>query len=470
MTESRVYTATDTLKKFHASDLPMRFVRGPIGSGKSVAMVMELLRRAMEMPPQGDGVRRSRAVIIRNTLQQIKSTALVTLLDWTRPFSTYKISDQTVKWRMPLPDKTHVECDILLLPLDTPENVQRLLSLELSFAWCSEVRELPLEIVQAVYSRCGRYPSRAALPDGYWYGLFAETNSFSEDSGYYEFLELDRPSNVGYWVQPGAFEPGAENRENLPSRYYEEMLETNTPEWSDQYLHNQITPSLSGQAVFRASFSTDFHVAKTELNPIPGYPMIIGMDFARHPAAVIGQIDNTGRLLIFAECEHENMGIEKFVEEHVIPLLRQPRFAGIPSYVVGDPAGISRGQIGEESVFDALKRLGFTATPAMTNNIDPRLRAVEKWLLKSREGKAVMLFDPVHCSMLIQAMQSKYRYKINKVGDMEPKPDKKRPWADLADALQYLCLGTDVSLRGRVMNKMSPKHAAEKVPAAGGWT
>jgi len=273
-----------------------------------------------------------------------------------------------------------------------------------------------------------------------------------------------------YFVQPGAFETGAENRENLPSRYYEEMAESNTKEWCEQYIHNQITPSLSGQAVFRSSFSTDFHVSKHPLNPIPGYPAIIGMDFARHPAAIIGQIDNKGRLLILAETDAENCGVEKFVEEYVKPLLYSPRFAGIPSYVVGDPSGISRSQIGEESVFDALRRLGFAAIPAQTNAIDPRLRAVEQWLLKSRQGEAGMLFDAENCPMLIQAMQSKYRFRIKKTGEMEDRPDKARPWADLADALQYLCLGTASNLRGRVMSAMGQKQRPAETVSAAGWT
>jgi hypothetical protein len=469
MSDNKIYTAPPVLAEFHRDSSPMRLVRGPIGSGKSVGMVMEIMIRAQNHPPDANGVRRSRCAVIRNTLSQLKSTCLVTLQEWLRPISHYKVSDQTIYLRFPLPDGTKVECDVLMLPLDTPENVQRLLSLELTFAWCSEFRELPLEIVQAVYSRCGRYPSRANVKD-YWYGLWGETNSFSEDSAYYDFLELERPGNVAYFIQPGAFEEGAENRENLPPRYYEEMLESNTPEWANQYIHNKITPSLSGQAVFRNSFSTMFHVSKEELNPIPGYPMIIGMDFARHPAAIFGQIDNQGRLLILQETDAENCGVERFIDEFVKPLLYQPRFAGIPSYIVGDPAGAQRSQIGEESVFEALKRLGFAAIPAQTNPIDPRLRAVEGWLNRSREGKAMMLFDGRNCPNLILSMQSKYRFKIRKTGEMEDKPEKTRPWADLADALQYLCLGTASNLRGRVMSAMGQRPPPQSQVASGGWT
>ena len=67
-TISKSYTATSTLAQFHASNAPLRLIRGPVGSGKSVGMVMECVRRAQETPYGEDGVRRSRAVAVRNTL------------------------------------------------------------------------------------------------------------------------------------------------------------------------------------------------------------------------------------------------------------------------------------------------------------------------------------------------------------------------------------------------------------------
>jgi hypothetical protein len=66
----------------------------------------------------------------------------------------------------------------------------------------------------------------------------------------------------------------------------------------------------------------------------------------------------------------------------------------------------------------------------MTNKIDPRLRAVEKFLVEQRNGGPAILFDPVHAYELILAMQSRYRYKIRKDKTLEDKPEKKHPWSD----------------------------------------
>lgn len=463
------YTPPPTLRRFMVSNARVRAVRGPVGSAKSTACAMELFRRSCEAPMQADGIRRSKWVIVRNTLQQLKTTNLVTIQQLLRPVTNYKVSDQTLQLRLP-----GVESDWLLLPLDTPENVQRLLSLELTGAWVSEFREIDPEIVQSVLSRCGRYPSRAVLNEtqgDYWYGLIMESNSFTEDSPWFEQLEEKLPTNWEYFVQPGAFDPGAENRENLPPRYYEDLMESNTEDWVDQYIHNKIGPSLSGQAVFRKSFIHSFHVAEGPLIPQPGLPIAIGLDTGRNPAAVLGQIDTRGRLLVFDAVYAENMGMDLFLTTVLRPLLNHEKYAATPAYLVIDPACRQRSQIGEENVLEAVKRNGFSAIPAQTNNIDPRLRAVEKFLVEQRAGGAAILFDPQGCRDLVLAMGSRYRYKIKKDTTLEEKPEKLHPWSDLADALQYLCLGTSSNMRGKIMRMLTPNvHDVQPEAAASGWT
>lgn len=461
------YDPPPTLKRFHQSDARLRFVRGPVGSAKSSAMVMELLRRACETPKDvNDGIRRSKFVITRNTLQQLKTTCWITVQQLIRPIVKFKVSDQTIQLRLP-----GVESDWILLPLDTPENVDRLLSLELTGVWASEFRELDPQLVADAYSRCGRYPSPKNLRQEdrhYWYGLIAETNSFSADSPWYEKLEEALPANWDYFVQPGAFEPDAENRENLPSRYYEDLIEANDEAWCEQYIHNRITPSLSGQAVFKNAFIPDFHVAEESLTPIPGHPLIIGMDTGRNPAAVICQLDGIGRLLVLDEIHAANMGMTMFLDQKLTPLLGTPRFAGLSGYLVLDPICVRRSEVGEESVLSACRDAGYQAVPAQTNNIAPRLRAVDKFLNKQAGGKAAILFDPVYCKTSILCMQSKYRYKRKKDKTLEDKPEKLHPYSDLMDSLQYACLGTDTRLRGRVFRQTPSTKPSQ--PSVAGWT
>jgi hypothetical protein len=432
-------------------------------------MVMELLRRALEQTPDPkDGIRRTRFVIVRNTMPQLKTTSMKTINELLRGVATYRAQDHSFDLKF-----GDVESEWIMLPLDTPENVQRLLSLDLTAGWLSELRELPPQILLDVLSRCGRYPSMMNGGPS-WYGVIGETNSFSEDSPWNKILEekdlmgKPLPSTWDYFIQPGARDFNAENKENLVLGYYEDLIESNSPEWVEQYVDNKITPSLSGEAVFRASFKSDFHVAKTDLIPIPGTMLVIGMDFGRNPAAVITQTDPRGRLVVLDELIESGMGVEQFIQTKLRPLLSQPKYARLPAGIVGDPSGVARGQIGEESVFGMFKRLGLSAQPAQTNNIEPRLRAVEKWLLQQRDGSAAFLISP-HCLTLIRAMQARYRFARTKGGILQPVPDKGHPWSDIADALQYAVLGHSGQVLARLV-RVRHDRAPRRPPSSKGWT
>jgi hypothetical protein len=429
-------------------------------------MIWELMKIACQQAPNpNDGIRRTRMLVFRNTFPQLKSTCLVSIMNSLRGIAHWVPSEPAVRIRI-----GDIESEWLMIPLDSPENIQRLLSLELTYAWASEARELDPQLVKDALSRCGRFP---AVVDGgaTRYGLIAESNSFRIDSPWYSQLEEELPSNWEYFVQPSALSPDADWLQYLQPTYYDDLIETNTPEWVEQYIENKYGESLDGQAVYKNSFDAETHVAKSEIKCYPGSPLLIGMDFARWPAAVVCQVDARGRLLVLAELEHENIGVEKFSREYLLPLLSSDRFSRCPSFIVGDPSGVQRSQIGEQSVFDSLKALGFRAYPAVTNRIEPRIRAVEKYLIQNRgNGQSGMLIDP-SCKELIAGFLWKYRYKKLKSGGLDVVPDKIRPWADLHDALQYACLGTAASTMARAMASIRSSNAVAqpRIPT-GAWT
>ena len=72
------------LSEFMQSEARIRIIFGPVGSGKSTACCMELMRLALDQEPSPkDGIRYSKAAVIRNTYGELRTTTLET---WTSIF------------------------------------------------------------------------------------------------------------------------------------------------------------------------------------------------------------------------------------------------------------------------------------------------------------------------------------------------------------------------------------------------
>lgn len=433
---------------------------GPIGSGKTTVCLFEITRRAREQAPGSDGLRHTRWAIVRNTRQQLKDTTLKSFIRWFPPgvAGAWKESEMTFTLRF-----ADAICEILFRPLDTPEDVQRLLSLELTGAYINECRELPEEIVVALRGRLGRYPSG---PDGTptWHGLIGDTNPPPEDTWWYQNMEVKTPSTWAVFKQPGGLEPNAENRENLPERYYEDLMEGASEEFIRVYVHGQYGRSMSGRPVYEHTFIPSFHVSKEPLRAIKStaFPLVIGMDFGRTPAAIVKQRDHKNRVLTLDELVSTNMGLERFVDTRLKPLLAS-KYPENRYVICGDPSGWYKGQMNEETVADVFRRAGLRAVPAPTNDSDRRIAAVEGWLAKQVDGAAAYLVDP-ECSWLIQGFKSGYRYRKRTDGRYEPTPYKNE-YSHPHDANQYADLGIGLNV-GDAM----PRRREVVLVSAKGWT
>ena len=463
------YYPPPTLKRFmNDSTSLVRIVVGPIGSGKSMACIIELLRRATQQVPDAQGKRNTRFAIIRNTSQQLRTTVLVDARQYLGPMMDYFTTDSTIRVRVPLQDGTTVVSDWLLIPLDTEVDQKRLLSMQLTGAWVNEIREVPIAIVDPLIGRLGRYPSKA-MGGPSWHGLIGDTNPWDTDSPYHEALVLKPAKNWTLYHQPSGIGPDAENIENLPANYYENLLGRGE-EWAAVHIESLWGTSNAGQAVFRRSFHAPTHVRDMKVVVNPLRPIAIGLDFGRTPTALIGQVDTFGRLLVFKEIVTEDMGLIQMVEEYLKPVLFGEPFNGKRFFVVADPAGRERSQLSEENPFDILKQRGFLAYPAGTNKIANRLTAVEGILRRQIAGEPAIQIAREGCPTLIRALGNKYRYRRKKDGQIEDVPEKLHPWSDVSDALQYLVLGVNSDLTGRVLLRDRPKAQVKKAPSAMAWT
>ena len=470
------YVATPSGSKFMQSSAGVRLIMGPVGSGKSVVCIMEVFRRCAEMPKCKDGVRRSRWAIIRNTNQMLRETTLKSWFNWFPDgvAGNWKVSDKVFNLKV-----GDIDAEILFLPLDTPDDQRKLLSLELTGAFINEAREVHPELIVAARSRMPRYPSKSMLADDpktgkppqYWSGLIMDTNPPSEDSWLYEQFEVLKPKGWEMFRQPSGMSPLAENRDNLGPTYYEDMMDGATEDFIRVHVHGEYGRSLVGKPVYEKSFVREYHVAPTVLRHIEydQYPIIIGMDFGRTPAAVFLQRDARGRVLVLDALYVTNLGLQGFLREHVKPLLSR-KFPANKYIICGDPAGWARSQLNEENVEDIFKAEGLRSFRAPTNDPTKRIASVEKLLASQVNGGAALLFSSPETSdgqkYLIQAMYGGYKYKRKKDGSYEAEPAKD-DFSHCSDALQYGCLGID---SGAMASALGAKRRPVRVVSSAGWT
>ncbi len=429
------YTPSATVAKMLCSTAKVTGIVGPVGSAKSVGCIMFMMKKAAEQPPGKDGIRRSRWAIARNTQAQLRDTSWKTFKEWFPVGVAGEWKEQAQEYRFRAGD---VEADFIGRALDTPSDVGRLLSLDITGAWINEAREIPQEILEGILGRCGRYnPERFIQEQRGWSGLVWDTNPPEEGSFWHDKIE-NPPPTWNVFRQPGGRDPKAENIENLPKGYYEDLVENNSEEWVRVYVDCHYGLGNAGKPVWR-DFKRSIHVAPEVLrlpDNISEPFLVVGMDFGLTPAAVIGYQTPTGQIQIVNECWSDDMGVTRFVDLKLKPVLR--RYPGADSLVIGDPAGRNRTMNDEKSCFDILKQARVQAQAASTNALVPRLGAVENLLTRTIDGQPGLLISP-NCTHLIAALNGGYRYAAKRNGAISDSPDK-NIHSHISDALQYLAL------------------------------
>lgn len=482
------YKAPPTGARFMKSAAFGRLIAGPVGSGKTVCCVIELLRRAIGQKKAADGYRYTRFAIVRQTLKQLKDTVLKDCQQWLGALGQWKVSEGV--FHLEFGD---VRSEWVFIPLENAEDQARLLSMQLTGGWLSECIEMDLDVLGPLSGRLGRYPSGAqGTPT--WFGWIADTNFPTEMTPWHTFMEdpLNSVRGVEIFKQPSGLSPEAENLNWLvqteetmalpldhPQRiaqgrmYYERFVQQfgENSDWVRRYVYAEYGDDPSGAAVFKNTFRSDFHIVKDTLL-IPGYPILVGQDFGRNPWSLIAQMDHMGRLVIHEEVPGTNVGLEKHVNENLRPRLFNQKYMGYRIAVVGDPSGIAKSSIGEESCFDALSRLGFPAFPAPTNDIEPRLRAVEALLGRQTMGGPTLMISRAGAPFLCRAMSGGYRFTKQKTGALRTTPDKtdKEGFSHVADDLQYLALVVHGNIVPDITRRIRPRAKKRASVSSLGWT
>ena len=434
-----------TCDAFMASNAFVRGIRGPIGSGKSTACCAEIVKRATMQKPGPDGKRRSRWAVIRNTYPELKTTTIRTWHGLVPP--------EVGRWVDQGPPTHYVEfgdvvLEVLFIALDSPGDVRKLLSLELTGAWINEAREVSKAVLDGLTGRVGRYP-RMDVGGPTWFGVIMDTNPSDSDHWWYKLAEEDRPEDFAFFSQPSGLSPDAENRANLPAGYYERAQLGKSDDWIRVYVRGEYGFVQDGKPVY-PEYSDSIHCAPLPLIPMPGQAFI-GLDFGLTPAATFHQKDARGRITTFHELVAESMGATNFAR---LLSTEMARFPSCKWEIVGDPAGEQRAQTDEQTVFQVLIANGIHARKARTNDFTLRRDAVGNALSRLIDGRPGYLLSPT-CTRLRKAMAGGYCFRRIQVANDRYKdvPDKDMN-SRVAESAQYALI--EMGENPRAMSQSRP--------------
>lgn len=476
---------------------PIDAITGPAGSGKTVASIFKAIRFSVAVMPVGrDGVVRVRGAVLRDNYRALYRTTLRSWFeffppDWggavftggqDRP-AQHVLKLSTVREVDGVKRECPVELTVDFFAVGDVAIEELLKGYEASWFWCNEADLLHKRVVPFAYSRTGRYPPLASLPEGARRPRVVMVDFNPPDIDHPLWQACKRGSfnerkdmegetveaSVNFFHQPSGLSPDAENRAGKSYEAYEEEARTLTESDSRRFVYGQPAFALDGKPVY-PEFDDKRHVAPGPLAVLPGLPLDIGFDQGLSPGAVLFQTASTGQVRILAELVPEHgTGVSRFLER-LLPLLTG-RFRELPPGVwSADPSGFYGADriAGEMTWAEAVsKGLGHLIMPAPTNEPVLRIESV-KLLLKTMidANTPALLVDP-SCRMLIGGFAAHYKYRRIRSGSTDRFED--RPWkndyATAHDALQYGVLGR----RGRagVINEAAQAGRAGSVVPLG---
>jgi len=190
------------------------------------------------------------------------------------------------------------------------------------------------------------------------------------------------------------------------------------------------------------------HVARDRIRLIEGEAVIVGADFGHTPTLVIGQ-PWRGKVRVAAALACRHGGMKQHLRDAVIPWIAQnaPWLLHNRSLINGvyDPSGIkgSEGDIedsGYQQLVDGLGGNWDVGPEAWDGRRGLLLRAMN---IHIQAGVPALEVDPVDCRHLIQALNGRWYYPQDRLGnigrDLPKKPN--HPWEDLGDAFIYFLAG-----------------------------
>jgi hypothetical protein len=500
------------LTRYLLSPASVPLIMGPRASAKSTASCIKLYGNSLGQWAGRDGWIRRRTCIVRATYDELKRTTIQTWRMWFPEAVWGPIimgHPPTHRIRKAF-GRGGLDWEVVFLALDSDEAAKKLTSSEYSDAFINEAWETGRDVVSALRASVGRYPNSMLAvghcgkcgaeekppsrdcpacgavesiewcyrpqvimdtngpPMGHWISYMSGLEAIPPKVKAADRLGYEKPDDWEFFIQPpGLIEekdadgvvtgyrenPDAENRKYRRKDYYISAAAGATPEFIQRYLIGRPGTAASGSGIMH-QFRTALHVAKEPFELTPGWPVLIGMDFGRTPAIVVGQKVQDRWWRVVDELDGIETSAREFAEDHAIPFLSRlvsrvdPENKWDWEFVIHcDPAGDHHSEATDTTPIREVRATGLRVIQAFAGQkFTVRRDTLNALFCKVDDGRPVITLSP-RCRSLIRAMAGGYCYPRITLPDgtviMGERPDKRNPNTHVANALEYLITGHD---------------------------
>jgi len=438
----------------------VRFLHGPIGSGKTNTNFFDKLTLAAEMPKctRGPyaGHRLFRHIEVRDTYANLWGTTIKSWWAWFGPdvgnWSGGENRKATHSLQFETRDNSLIFFEIVFQAIQDQDVDAALRGIEPTSVNMGEADMQNGDVLTYALGRVQqrRYPPARFFDraeDARYYAVVTgDMNASDPDNWVYKVFEDERPELHKLYKLPSGRSPQGENRNlNNTREDYERLAKLNAhrKDWVRRMVDGVKGFSRDGEPVYE-EYDDTVHCADQDLEPIKGLPLRLGFDQGvRGPAMIVAQWTPRGQLRVLDELCPGRIGPTGFGRECKILLQSRYRDFRIER-ATGDMKGFDGAdqEHGDKSMFETVANvMDITIFPAETNELQPRQDGVRQLLrFNVTRGEPALLLSP-RCKMLRKGFSSHYRYKKRRGQEAgtDPKPEKNE-FSNPHDALQYLVM------------------------------
>ena len=484
-----------TIQAFIDSESIVAIINGPYGSGKTIATFMKQIKVCLDpitgIKPDTYGWRRAINFVIRRHEKEVKDGEMTTFHEWFKRIDNgpNKNFSEGNTHRILL-ERQKVELIFKFFGggQDLADFANSLRGISTTTINIGEIDWAPIDIIQAVLTRIGRYPSIingggagivVGATNGYtvadWlYNEFnkSKTEVKNIDNQATEIIRLgsnDYRTNWSLFTQPPAIlednsvNPNCDNIKNLPKNYYENMIskyqreamgDEDALKWKiDKELKIKIVAPMGQRAVYPTFNRIKHVIVKNELAYHRGAPMVIGYDGGGFGLGIVaGQLLSNGRLVIFDEylstrniMEDTPMILKRFINDNMklctpssVTLWADPANF---NPAANNPGGASEAEwVGRHSGIKFKRPVIKMEGVSSRDEISIRRNAVMEYLYETIVDKKPRIQITTNCSNLIAGFEGGYNFKKTSQ-DMRSRNITDNKYTHIHDALQYLVLG-----------------------------